>query len=107
MERAKPELTDAVKKKFDTTQRRIFEHLNEAKVSLSKADKNLKNANQMMAQLISGSFEYGLSKKTLIVSMQQIKGISDRINEFEINTDKFDDLKNTFIGRIEDKLEEE
>ena len=107
MERANPELTEAVKKKFDTTQRRIFEYLNEAKVSLSKADKNLKNANQMMAQLISGSFEYGLPKRTLVVTMQQLKGISDRINEFEIDTDKFDDLKNTFIERVEDKFKEE
>ncbi len=107
MERAKPELTDAVKKQFDTAQRKIFTYLNDAKTSLSKVNKNMKDANMMLTQLMSKSFEYGLPKRTLIVSMQQLKSISDKISEFEIQTDKFDDLKDTFLERVENKLEEE
>ena len=106
MERAKPEMSDAIKKQFDTTQRRIFTYLNDAKTSLSKVNNNIKQANVMLNQLMSKSFEYGLDKRTLITTMQQMKGISDRVNEFQIQADKFDELKETFIERIEDRLEE-
>lgn len=106
MERAKPELTDAVKRQFDTTQRRIFTYLNDAKTSLSKVNNNLKQANLMLSQLMSKSFEYGLDKRTLITTIQQMKSISDRLNEFEIQNDRFDELKETFLERVEDRIEE-
>ena len=106
MERAKPELSDAVKKQFDSTQRRIFMYLNDAKTSLSKVNNNLKEANVMLNQLMSKSFEYGLDKRTLITTMQQMKSISDRVNEFQIQADNFDELKDIFLERVEDRLEE-
>jgi len=106
MERAKPELTDAVKRQFDTTQRRIFTYLNDAKTSLSKVNNNLKQANMMLSQLMNKSFEYGLDKRTLITIMQQMKSISDRLNEFQIENDRFNELKETFLERVEDRLEE-
>lgn len=106
MERAKPELTDAVKRQFDTLQRRIFTYLNDAKTSLSKVDNNLKQANIMLSQLMNKSFEYGLDKRTLITTIQQMKSISDRISEFEIQSDRFDKLKETFLERTEDRLKE-
>jgi len=106
MEKSKPEISDAIKKQFDSLQRRIFTHLNDAKTSLSKVDNNLKKANDMLQQLMSKSFEYGLPKRTLITTMQQIKSISDRLNDFAIENDRFDDLKDTFLDRVEDRLKE-
>ena len=106
MERAKPEITEAVKRQFDTAQRRIFMHLNDAKLSLSKVNNNLKQANTMLNQLISKSFEYGLDRRTLITTMQQMKGISDRLKEFEIENDRFNELKDIFLERVEDRLKE-
>lgn len=106
-ERAEPEVSDALKRKFFSINRKIFEDLNHAKVSIIKANINLKNANNMLNQLFSKSFEYGLDKKTLLISSQQIKRISDTIESFNIQTDRFDELKETFVERIENKLEEE
>lgn len=106
MERAKPELTEALKRKFMTTNRIIFENLHEAQMGVMKSDKNLRQANIMLNELMSKSFEYGLDKKTLATTIQQMKGISDKLNQFEITTERFDELKDTFIERVEDRLKE-
>ncbi|MHA1201335.1 MAG: ParB/RepB/Spo0J family partition protein [Candidatus Heimdallarchaeaceae archaeon] len=105
-ERETPELTEKARNKFLSVHRIIFESLNESKVALIKANKNISKANQMMEQLMEKSFEYGLPKKTLSLTIQQMKTITDRISEFNIQSERFDELKEILVDRIESKIEE-
>lgn len=102
---SKPEVSDAVKKKFENIQKKIFEYLNDAKGNLGKANNSLKEANMLMVGLMSQSFEYGLPKKTLTLTLQQLKSISEKINEFDLASKKFAELKDTFADRTVDALE--
>lgn len=101
--KANPELTDAVKKKFGSLQRTIFTNLYEAKVGIIKSNKFLKNANQMLSRLMEHPFENGLDEKTLKSSLEQLKLIADKLSEFNIQTERFDDVKESFIDRIENR----
>jgi len=101
-EKAKPELTDDLKKKMNSAQKIIFNHLYDARVGLIKANNSLSKANLMLYQLMQREFEYGLSEKTLKTTMQQMIGIFDEINKFNILTEKFEDLKETFVGRVKE-----
>jgi len=105
-ENSKPELSDELKKKFMSSQRIIFEHLFSALKGIIVAEKDLKKANEMLTQLMSKQFEYGLNKKDLAVSLSQMKRISDQLNQFGITEARFDELKEDFIERIENKIEE-
>jgi len=104
---ANPELTDALKKKFMSAQRTIFEYLFKALKGIVYAEKDLKKANEMLIQLMSKQFEYALNKKDLAVSLSQMKRISDTLNQFGITEERFNGLKEYFIERIENKIEEE
>ena len=103
MKNASPELSDAVKNKFASIQKIIFKYLYEARVALIKSDKNLKEANKMLTQLMEKTFEYGLPKKTLILTTTQMKQITDCISNFNIQTERYEELKELFIERVENK----
>jgi hypothetical protein len=103
MKNASPELSDAVKNKFASIQKIIFKYLYEARVALIKSDKNLKEANKMLTQLMEKTFEYGLPKKTLILTTTQMKQITDCISNFNIQTERYEELKDLFIERVENK----
>jgi len=105
MKNASPELSEAVKNKFNSAQRVIFTNLHEARVALIKADKNLKQANLMLTQLMQKQFEYGLTDKVLSITTAQMKQIADCISNFNIQVERYDKLKDLFIDRVENKIE--
>ena len=101
-EKSKPELTDALKKSFNSYQKIIFTNLYDAKVSIIKANKFLPKANEMLRQLMQKQFEYG-DEKTLKTTITQMKSIFDEINRFNMHTENFEELKEQFVERIENK----
>jgi len=103
MKNSTPELSEAIKSKFSSIQKTIFKYLYEARVSLIKSDKNLKEANKMLTQLMEKQFEYGLSNKILSVTTEQMKQIADSISNYIIQTERYDELKDLFIERVENK----
>ena len=103
MERSEPEFSDAAKKKFNSAQKTIFIHLSDARIGLIKAEKELKKANQMLVQLMEKQFEYALTDKTLSVTATQMNQIADSISNFNIQTERYEELKDTFVERVENK----
>ena len=103
MKNKKPELTDAIKKQFLNQQKFIFDNLYNAKDGMIKANRFLRKANELLFALLSRQFEYGLPEKTLKLSLTQLKSISDEMSKFNLSLDRFEELKENFIERIEDK----
>jgi len=103
-ENAKPELTDALKNKMSSVQKKVFTLLYDGKVTLNKSVASLKKANLLIDGMIANPFEHALPEKLLASMIQQMKSISDMLTQLDMEKDRFDELKETFIGRIEDKL---
>jgi len=103
MKNAKPELTDALKKSFNSVQKIIFTHLYEAKTGIIKSNKNLKQANKMLDELLGKQFEYALNDKTISLSIRGLISISDKVSEFKLSLQRFEELKEQFVDRIENK----
>ena len=98
-------LKEQVKKAFQSIARTIWEHLNEAKSGVIKANRFLKQANKMLAKLLTKQFEYGLKEKTILSTLQQIKSIENEMNDYDVSRDKFEELSKQFTDRIKDKKE--
>ena len=98
-------LKEQVKKAFQSTARTIYENLYEAKSGIIKSNRFLKQANKMLAQLLTKQFEYALNKKVILSTLQQFKSIENEMNDFDISKDKFDELIKTFTDRIKNKKE--
>ena len=103
-EKANPELTDALKNKMSSVQKKVFTLLYDGKVTLNKSVASLKKANLLIDGMIANPFEHALPEKLLASMIQQMKSISDMLTQLDMEKDRFDELKETFIGRIEDKL---
>jgi len=98
-----PEITDMVKKKMLGIQKMIFTNLYDAKVGIIKSSKGIINANKMLNTLLERPFEHGLDGKTLSSSITQLQSISDKISEFTINIERFNELKENFVQRVGDR----
>ena len=102
-ENAKPELTAALKNQMSSTQKKIFTLLYDGKATLNKSVASLKKANFLISGMIERPFEHALPEKLLASMIQQMKSISDMLTQLDMEKDRFDELKETFIERIEDK----
>ena len=60
----------------------------------------------MLDSLMQREFEYGLQDKTLKLSLQQLQSITDKLSEFNINIERFNETKEIFVNRIEGKNDE-
>jgi len=96
-------LKEQVKQAFQSIARTIYEHLYEAKSGVIKSNKFLKQANKMLAQLLTKQFEYGLKEKIILSTLQQFKSIENEMNDYDISRDKFEELSKEFIERIKNR----
>jgi len=89
---------------MSSVQKKVFTLLYDGKVTLNKSVASLKKANLLIDGMIANPFEHALPEKLLASMIQQMKSISDMLTQLDMEKDRFDELKETFIGRIEDKL---